>query len=446
MNASPKPSPNPTPQSEMPLSEGMKAFIAHLIELRDRMLRAVIALVVLMVLLFPFASELFTLFATPVLKSLPAGQTMIATGAISPFFIPVKLAALTALFIAMPYLLYQLWAFIAPGLYQHEKRLAVPLIVSSSALFYIGAGFAYFVVIPAVFHFMAMFAPEGVAFMPDIGSYLDFAISLFFTFGLAFEVPVAVVLLSVVGVVTPDQLAKKRRYAILVAFIVGAIFTPPDILSQFMLAVPVWLLYELGILVARLMVKEKAARAAQEDDENDEVQALLPAASLGAGTSGALTHDEAYATQRETDPSAENVTESEASAALAQHAQDMDDEFTRAEEEERRLNAGEPLLNTSPPEDSSPHDPENDIRTEGPADGSDDEPGDDATPLILRDDRNTSLQDGVPPDTSGSTPSEASNTELAHPSANTSTHPQVTNQADTGVEESPVRPTEPPHL
>jgi sec-independent protein translocase protein TatC len=397
MNASPKPSPDPTPQSEMPLSEGMKAFIAHLIELRDRMLRAVIVLVVLMVLLFPFASELFTLFATPVLKSLPAGQTMIATGAISPFFIPVKLAALTALFIAMPYLLYQLWAFIAPGLYQHEKRLAVPLIVSSSALFYIGAGFAYFVVIPAVFHFMAMFAPQGVSFMPDIGSYLDFAISLFFTFGMAFEVPVAVVLLSAVGVVTPDQLAAKRRYAILVAFIVGAVFTPPDILSQFMLAVPVWLLYELGILVARLVVKEKATHAAQEDDEDDEAQALLPAASpgaLSAAAAGALTHDETHATQ-------EGVG-------------------------------------------SSQHDPENDIGTEVPADGAEGEL-DDATPLILRDDRNTSLQDAVPPEISGSTASEAPVAEPANPSSNTSTPMQVTNLTDTGVEESPKHPSDNSH-
>lgn len=344
------------------LSEGMKGFIAHLIELRDRLLRAVLAIIVLMVILFPWASELFHAFATPVLNSLPEGQSMIATGAISPFFIPLKLAALAALFIAMPYLLYQLWAFIAPGLYQHERRLAMPLIVSSSVLFYIGAGFAYFIVIPAVFRFMGMFAPEGVSFMPDIGSYLDFSLTLFFTFGLAFEVPVAVVLLSVIGVVTPDQLAEKRRYAILVAFIIGAIFTPPDVLSQFMLAIPVWLLYELGILVARMMLRDKAKRAEEEEAEE---QGLLPAAGAAAALPAAAGGDD--------QPPAP-----EAEAPFRPlTADEMDDELARAEEEERRLSQGE----------STPQDP-----GENPAGHPEDE-APEATPPHLRDDRNTSLQD-----------------------------------------------------
>ncbi len=299
------------------LSEGMKGFLSHLIELRDRLLRSVLAVIVLMVLLFPWASDLFHLFATPVLNSLPEGQNMIATGAISPFFIPIKLAALAAIFLAMPYLLYQLWAFIAPGLYQHERRLAMPLILSSSALFYIGAAFAYFIVIPAVFHFMGMFAPEGVSFMPDIGSYLDFSITLFFTFGLAFEVPVAVVLLSVLGVITPQQLAEKRRYAILTAFIIGAIFTPPDILSQFMLAIPVWMLYELGILVARLLLRDKAKHAAAE-----EAQGLLPDAGGMAPPRPSGGDD--------------NPPAAPGGAALPEPV-DMDEELARAEEEERRL-------------------------------------------------------------------------------------------------------------
>ncbi len=344
------------------LSEGMKGFIAHLIELRDRLLRAVIAIVVLMVLLFPWASELFHAFATPVLNSLPEGQTMIATGAISPFFIPLKLAALAAVFLAMPYLLYQLWAFIAPGLYQHERRLAVPLIVSSSALFYIGAGFAYFIVIPAVFHFMGMFAPEGVSFMPDIGSYLDFSITLFFTFGLAFEVPVAVVLLSVIGVVTPDQLAEKRRYAILVAFIIGAIFTPPDILSQFMLAIPVWLLYELGILVARMLVKNKRHFGA--DDEEAAEPPLLPAAAAASALPAAVGGDD----EPPSSPSDKGFR------ALSHD--EMDDELARAEAEERRLHAGE----AAPPPADSGAQPE---PTDGP----------EALPPHARDDRNTALQD-----------------------------------------------------
>jgi sec-independent protein translocase protein TatC len=344
------------------LSEGMKGFIAHLIELRDRLLRSVLAIIVLMLALFPWASELFHAFATPVLNSLPEGQSMIATGAISPFFIPLKLAALAAVFIAMPYLLYQLWAFIAPGLYQHERRLAMPLIVSSSVLFYIGAGFAYFIVIPAVFHFMGMFAPEGVSFMPDIGNYLDFSLTLFFTFGLAFEVPVAVVLLSLIGVVTPDQLAEKRRYAILVAFIIGAIFTPPDILSQFMLAIPVWMLYELGILVARLMLREKAKRAKEEEAEE---QGLLPAAGAAAALAAETGGDD--------QPPA---PEGEA-AFRPLTADEMEDELARAEEEERRLSQGE-----STPQDAG----------ENPA-GHQEEEESEAIPPHLRDDRNTSLQD-----------------------------------------------------
>ncbi|OYY74150.1 MAG: twin arginine-targeting protein translocase TatC [Gammaproteobacteria bacterium 28-57-27] len=373
-----------------PLSEGMKAFIAHLIELRDRLLRAVLAVVVLMVVIFPWASELFTIFATPVLNSLPAGQTMIATGAISPFFIPIKLAALAAVFIAMPYILYQLWAFIAPGLYQHEKQLAMPLVVSSSVLFYVGAGFAYFIVIPAVFHFMAMFAPDGVSFMPDIGNYLDFAMGLFFTFGLAFEVPVAVVLLSMLGIVTPDQLAEKRRYAILVAFIIGAIFTPPDILSQFMLAIPVWMLYELGILVARVMVKNKAKQDEEESSYDDnEASPLLAAPAVAAALPAAHGSDLSADETSATPPADAAPTEMDTLPAQdsTQDTLDMDDEFARAEEDERRLNAGEsldrPLLDkTSPAENQS-----------GTEHAFETNAQDDETPLIHRDDRATSLQE-----------------------------------------------------
>lgn len=347
------------------LSEGMKGFIAHLIELRDRLLRSVIAVIALMVLLFPWASELFHYFATPVLNNLPDGQTMIATGAISPFFIPLKLAALAAVFLAMPYLLYQLWAFVAPGLYQHERRMAVPLLVSSSMLFYIGAAFAYFIVIPAVFHFMGMFAPEGVSFMPDIGSYLDFSITLFFTFGLAFEVPVAVVLLSLVGVVTPNQLAEKRRYAILVAFVIGAIFTPPDILSQFMLAIPVWMLYEIGILVARMLVKEKRRFGADDEGEIEPAPLLPTAAAASALPTAAGGDDEPPSPQDD-------------GTFRALSHDELDDELARAEEEERRINAGE----------STPPPTQEDVDTPP----SPDEP-DDVLPPEQRDDRNTSLQD-----------------------------------------------------
>ena len=373
-----KSSPPPEADNAPTLSEGMKAFVAHLIELRDRLLRALLAVVLLMLVLFPWASELFTIFATPVLKSLPEGQSMIATGAISPFFIPIKLAALAAVFIAMPYILYQLWAFIAPGLYQHEKRLAMPLIVSSSVLFYVGAGFAYFIVIPAVFHFMALFAPQGVSFMPDIGNYLDFAIGLFFTFGLAFEVPVAVVLLSIVGVVTPDQLAEKRRYAILVAFIIGAIFTPPDILSQFMLAIPVWMLYELGILVARVMVKNKTKENEDRDDE-DEDTADEDAKQLAAPHPAAAAALPAAVVAAELSPDEANAAAPvEPDSTPAPNDADAEDEFARAEEDERRLNAGEPLASNERPgmnHASETHDADNEI------------------PLVQRDDRSTPLQD-----------------------------------------------------
>ncbi|MDD3608988.1 MAG: twin-arginine translocase subunit TatC [Halothiobacillaceae bacterium] len=317
---------------------GLKGFLAHLIELRNRLLYSVLAVIALMIGLLPFASELFHAFATPVLSSLPEGQSMIATGAISPFFIPLKLAALAAVFIAMPFLLYQLWAFIAPGLYQHERRLVLPLLVSSSALFYLGASFAYFIVIPAVFHFMGLFAPEGVSFMPDIGSYLDFSITLFFTFGLSFEVPVAVVLLVLVGVVTPDQLAEKRRYAVLVAFIIGAIFTPPDIFSQFMLAIPVWMLYEAGILVARMIHKNRRT------DDEDEAEADGTVAPLAAATTAGVAAAAA----------------SEESRAEAAEEFDWDKEFDSAQADEKRLALSSPDAHmadeTAAPESDAPTD------------------------------------------------------------------------------------------
>ncbi|MEW5838925.1 MAG: twin-arginine translocase subunit TatC [Pseudomonadota bacterium] len=375
----------PTPDDTPSLSEGMKAFVAHLIELRDRLVRAVLAIIVLMLALFPWTRELFTIFATPVLQSLPEGQTMIATGAISPFFVPVVLAALAAVFVAMPYILYQLWAFIAPGLYQHEKNLALPLIVSSSVLFYVGAGFAYFVVIPTLFHFMAMFAPQGVSFMPDIGSYLDLVISLFFTFGLAFEVPVAVVLLCVIGVVTPDQLAEKRRYAILVAAIIGAIFTPPDVISMGMLAIPVWMLYELGILVARIMVKNKSKNQDEDDGETAEASpaltAPLAATALPAGAAalGELSADEISAAPPAAEsPLADNAQLQDPHTDTDEQPTEDDDEFARAEEDERRLNAGEALQSEQDP---------------GMNHASETKDADDDSALIRRDDRNTPLQD-----------------------------------------------------
>jgi len=233
--------------------EQTETFISHLIELRDRLLRAVVGLVVTFLCLFPFANDIYTLLAHPLLEKLPAGGQMIATAVTTPFFVPLKLAMLAAVVISLPHTLYQIWAFIAPGLYQHEKRFALPMVCMGTLLFLAGMAFAYFLVLPVVFGFITGTAPEGVAVMTDIGNYLDFVITLFLAFGIAFEVPVAVVLLVKLGWVSVATLREIRSYVIVGAFVIGAIFTPPDVISQIMLAVPLWLLYEAGILVAVLL-------------------------------------------------------------------------------------------------------------------------------------------------------------------------------------------------
>lgn len=232
-------------------------FISHLIELRTRLLRIVIGLVVVFVVLFPFANDIYTLLAAPLLAKLPMGGQMIATGVTTPFFVPMKVAMMAAFLISLPHTLYQVWAFVAPGLYAHEKKFMIPMIIFSSFLFLLGMSFAYFLVFPVVFGFIVGTAPEGVAVMTDIGNYLDFVMTLFFAFGLAFEVPIAVVMAVRFGWVNIAALRDARGYVVVGAFVIGAIFTPPDIISQFMLAVPMWLLYELGIIVA-IFTKRKA--------------------------------------------------------------------------------------------------------------------------------------------------------------------------------------------
>jgi sec-independent protein translocase protein TatC len=232
--------------------------MSHLIELRDRLLRCVVALLLVFICLFPWARELYNFLAQPMLASLPAGGQLIATEVTAPFFVPVKVTMMAALVIALPYLLYQIWAFVAPGLYAHEKKFVVPLIVTSTLLFLCGMAFAYFLVFPVVFHFMVTIAPEGVAVMTDIGKYLDFVLGLFLAFGVTFEVPVAVVILVRVGLVTVAKLKEIRPYVIVGAFVIGAIFTPPDVVSQIMLAVPLWVLYEVGIFVSQWVAKPAA--------------------------------------------------------------------------------------------------------------------------------------------------------------------------------------------
>ncbi len=239
------------------MSDTSESFIAHLIELRARLLNVAVVLLLVFICLFPWASDLYTLLAQPLLAKLPKGGQMIATDVTTPFFVPLKVAMMAALLIALPYILYQLWRFVAPGLYAHEKRLVVPLIVASTLLFFCGMAFAYFAVFPVVFGFITASAPQGVAVMTDIDKYLSFVLGMFLAFGVTFQVPVAVVLLVRMGIVSVEKLREIRSYVIVGAFIVGAIFTPPDVVSQFMLAIPLWLLYEAGIVVAAWIGKGK---------------------------------------------------------------------------------------------------------------------------------------------------------------------------------------------
>ena len=237
-----------------------ESFISHLIELRNRLLKIVLGFVLVFFALFPFANKIYALLAAPMLAKLPAGGQMIATAVTTPFFVPMKVAMMAAFVISLPHTLYQIWAFVAPGLYTHEKKLMVPVITASSILFLAGMAFAYFAVFPVVFGFIVGSAPVGVAVMTDISQYLDFVMSLFLAFGLAFEVPIAVVLIARFGWVSIAQLKEARSYVIVGAFVIGAIFTPPDIISQFMLAVPLWLLYEAGIVVAQLSNPKSTAK------------------------------------------------------------------------------------------------------------------------------------------------------------------------------------------
>ena len=228
-------------------------FMAHLLELRNRLLRVFIAVLVIFAILFPFSEALYLYVSEPLRAFLPSASTMIATEITSPFLTPFKLTLVSAMFISMPYTLYQLWAFVAPALYRQEKKIVVPLFCASVILFYTGMAFAYYLVFPLVFMFFTSVAPEGISVMPDIRAYLDFVLKLFMAFGLSFQIPVAVVILSWIGTVNPNKLAKKRPYVFVLCFIVGMLLTPPDIISQALLAIPMWLLFEVGILFGRLV-------------------------------------------------------------------------------------------------------------------------------------------------------------------------------------------------
>lgn len=249
--------------SEDPVDQPLP-LVAHLTELRDRLLRALLAVLVVFICLFPFANEIYGFVSQPLRALLPEGATMIATEVASPFLTPFKLTLVAAIFIAIPYVLYQTWSFIAPGMYRHEKRLAIPLLASSVLLFYAGAAFAYYVVFPLIFGFFTSVGPDDITIMTDINSYLNFVLKLFFAFGIAFEIPIAAVILIWAGITTPDDLVKKRPYIIVGCFVFGMLLTPPDVISQALLAVPMWILFEIGVFFGRFIQRRDSTAADTE--------------------------------------------------------------------------------------------------------------------------------------------------------------------------------------
>lgn len=247
------------------MSVMQETFISHLVELRDRLLRSIVVILGFFVVLMPWAGDIYDLLALPMMNTLPEGTSMIATGVVTPFFVPVKVTLMVAFVLSLPVVLYQAWSFIAPGLYSHERRIGLPLVLGSTLLFLAGMAFCYFFVFGMVFKFIAEFAPKSIVPAPDIEQYLSFVMTLFIAFGLTFEVPVAVILLVKAGAVSIEKLKEARPYVIVGAFIIAAIITPPDVISQFMLAVPMIVLYEVGIILAKFLSKPKAADAAAED-------------------------------------------------------------------------------------------------------------------------------------------------------------------------------------
>ena len=319
----------PNPPGVDPVEQEMP-FLAHLVELRDRLMRAVLGILVVFLGLFPFANDIYSFLAEPLMRHLPENSSMVAIDVASPFFTPFKLAMVAAIFLAMPYILHQMWAFIAPGLYKHEKRFALPLLASSVALFYLGAAFAYFVVFPLIFAFLTGTAPDGVSVMTDIARYLDFVLALFFAFGIAFEVPIATFLMCKTGMTTTDSLREKRPYIIVGAFVIGMFLTPPDAISQTLLALPMWMLFELGLFFSDRFAKPAEAQ--------------------------------------ETSPSAGAVDEEEMSD------EELEREFERAEAQEEELQEPDPSERRLDPEDEARWEAELDELGD---DGSDDQEFDD---------------------------------------------------------------------
>ena len=262
------------------------SLLSHLVELRDRIVRMMIAIIVIFLGLFYWANDIYLYLSEPLTRHFGEDTTMIAIDVASPFLTPFKLVLMLSVFLAMPVILYQAWAFVAPGLYAREKKIAAPLLISSIILFYTGVAFAYFIVFPLVFGFFTSIGPENVKISTDIRSYLDFILALFFGFGLAFEVPIATIILVAIGFTTPKKLAEKRPYIIVGAFVVGMLLTPPDVISQVLLAIPVWILFEAGLIASLIMFKDR------EFDEDDDDEPATEAAVAGAGDNDALTDEE----------------------------------------------------------------------------------------------------------------------------------------------------------
>lgn len=311
---------------------GEMPFLGHLLELRDRLLRMVLAVLGGVIVLLPFANRLYTYLAEPLLRHMPTGTTMIATEVASPFLTPFKLALVAAVFMAMPVILYQAWAFIAPGLYQKERRFALPLLVSSILLFYLGMAFAYYVVFPIIFGFFTATAPEGVTVMTDISKYLDFVLTLFFAFGVAFEVPIAVLLLIWTGFTSVETLTRIRPYFIVGAFVIGMLITPPDVFSQTFVALPMVVLYEAGIFLARATARARANREAEAETKAE----AQPVSGVPAIT-GPVTDAESEATE-----TGEGTDTSSGPSEPPVVEDDLEAEFDRAIAEEAALNQQPP--------------------------------------------------------------------------------------------------------
>ncbi len=308
-------------------------FVAHLIELRDRLLRVVMVVGAIFIVLFPFANDLYIMVATPLMAHLPAGTSMIATDVASPFLTPFKLTLMASLFLAMPVVLYQLWAFVAPGLYMHEKRMAMPLVASSIVLFYTGMVFAYFIVFPLVFAFLTSTVPDGVTVATDIAKYLDFILTLFFAFGMAFEVPIATIILVWTGMTTPKKMASKRPYIIVGAFLLGMLLTPPDVISQTLLALPMWVLFEIGVIFSRFFVRKK------EDGDNLDGEAEAATSDQGAEpdapeTASKATQSSNTIPEFDGDPSPDGDIDPDRYVPLTEEELDAELELIEAEEDD----------------------------------------------------------------------------------------------------------------